>query len=74
MGSEIDLLTLFNRTRLQLSLGQQFATVEGITLMSMLFQKFSFELIDPDTEPGYVPGLTLPMADGLKLRVKRRVF
>ncbi|KAG0278086.1 hypothetical protein BGZ95_004752 [Linnemannia exigua] len=55
-------------------LGQQFATVEGITVMSMMFQKFTFELIDPDTEPGYVPGLTLPMADGLKLRVKRRVF
>ncbi|KAG0375163.1 Protein kinase alk2 [Mortierella sp. AD032] len=55
-------------------LGQQFATVEGITIMSMMFQKFTFDLVDPDTEPGYVPGLTLPMADGLKLRVKRRVF
>ncbi|KAF9092869.1 Protein kinase alk2 [Mortierella sp. AD031] len=54
-------------------LGQQFATVEGITIMAMLFQKFSFELVDPLTEPGYVPGLTLPMADGLRLRVKRRV-
>ncbi|KAF9907269.1 Protein kinase alk2 [Linnemannia zychae] len=54
-------------------LGQQFATVEGITVMSVMLQKFTFELIDPHTEPEYVPGLTLPMADGLKLRVKRRV-
>lgn len=41
--------------------------------MGMLFQKFSFELVDPHTEPAYVPGLTLPMAKGLPMRVKRRV-
>ncbi|KAG0218383.1 hypothetical protein BGX33_007525 [Mortierella sp. NVP41] len=53
-------------------LGQQFATVEAITLMGILFQRLTFALVDPDNEPGYVPGLTLPMADGLHLRVKHR--
>lgn len=53
-------------------LGQQFATIEAVTIMGMLFQKFTFELVDPHTEPGYVPGLTLPMAKGLPMRIKRR--
>lgn len=54
-------------------LGQQFATIEAVTIMAMLFQRFTFELLDPHTEPAYVPGLTLPMAKGLPMRVKRRV-
>jgi len=41
--------------------------------MALLFQKFTFELVDPHTEPSYVPGLTLPLAEGLPMRVKRRV-
>jgi hypothetical protein len=40
--------------------------------MSMLFQKFTFELVDPDQEPAYGPALTLPMEKGLPIRVKRR--
>jgi len=40
--------------------------------MSMLFQKFTFELVDPDHEPAYAPALTLPMDKGLPIRVKRR--
>ncbi|KAK3807914.1 MAG: cytochrome P450 [Benniella sp.] len=54
-------------------LGQQFATIEAETIMALLFQKFTFELVDPHTEPSYVPGLTLPLAEGLPMRVKRRV-
>ncbi|KAF9580032.1 hypothetical protein BGW38_003479 [Lunasporangiospora selenospora] len=53
-------------------LGQQFATIEAVSVMSMLFQQFTFELVDPDTEPAYVPGLTLPMQKGLLVRVHRR--
>ncbi|KAG0305905.1 hypothetical protein BGZ98_003310 [Dissophora globulifera] len=53
-------------------LGQQFATIEAITIMSLLFQKFTFELVDPHTEPAYAPGLTLPMAKGLPVRVFHR--
>ncbi|KAG0365158.1 hypothetical protein BGZ54_006817 [Gamsiella multidivaricata] len=53
-------------------LGQQFATIEAVTIMAMLFQNFTFELVDPHTEPSYVPGLTLPMEKGLPMRVHRR--
>ncbi|KAG9064067.1 hypothetical protein KI688_003246 [Linnemannia hyalina] len=53
-------------------LGQQFATVEAITILAILLQRFTFELVDPDTEPEYIPGLTLPMANGLPLRVHQR--
>ncbi|KAK3823063.1 MAG: cytochrome P450 [Benniella sp.] len=54
-------------------LGQQFATIEAITITSMLLQNFTFELVEPDKEPAYIPALTLPMATGLPVRVKRRV-
>ncbi|KAF9114084.1 hypothetical protein BGX27_000137 [Mortierella sp. AM989] len=53
-------------------IGQQFATIEAITIVSMLFQHFTFELVDPDTEPSYSRSLTLPLANGLPIRVKRR--
>ncbi|CAO3570764.1 unnamed protein product [Mortierella alpina] len=53
-------------------LGQQFATIEAITLMSMLVQQFTFELVDPDSEPAYLPSLTMPMECGLPIRVNRR--
>lgn len=41
--------------------------------MTMLAQKFTFELVDPSIEPAYSPSLTLPMAKGLPVRVKRRI-
>ncbi|KAF9116102.1 hypothetical protein BGX27_004900 [Mortierella sp. AM989] len=54
-------------------LGQQFATIEAITIMSMLMQKFTFELVEPSKEPAYHPSLTLPMKNGLPVRLKHRV-
>ncbi|KAF9908372.1 Protein kinase alk2, partial [Lobosporangium transversale] len=54
-------------------LGQQFATIEAITVMSMLMQKFTFELVEPNKEPAYHPSLTLPMAHGLPVRLRHRV-
>ncbi|KAK3829498.1 MAG: cytochrome P450 [Linnemannia elongata] len=53
-------------------LGQAFATIEAITLMSMLVERFDFELVDPKKEPAYVPSLTMPMDSGLPVRVIRR--
>ncbi|KAG0340365.1 hypothetical protein BG004_006460 [Podila humilis] len=53
-------------------LGQQFATIEAITIMSMMVSQFTFELVNPADEPAYVASLTLPMANGLQVRVKRR--
>ncbi|KAK3829341.1 MAG: cytochrome P450 [Benniella sp.] len=54
-------------------LGQQFATIEAITIMSMLMQRFTFELVEPNKEPAYHPSLTLPMAHGLPVRIRHRV-
>ncbi|KAF9921506.1 Protein kinase alk2 [Linnemannia zychae] len=53
-------------------LGQQFATLEAITIIVILLQRFSFELVDPDSEPSCLPGLTLHMAQGLPVRVYTR--
>ncbi|KAG0325089.1 Protein kinase alk2 [Podila humilis] len=53
-------------------LGQQFATIEAITMLSMLLQKFTFELVNPDVEPRYIPALTLPLENGLPVRCKHR--
>ncbi|KAF9201960.1 hypothetical protein BGZ49_007852 [Haplosporangium sp. Z 27] len=53
-------------------LGQQFATVEAIMITSMILRDFTLELIDPDTEPNYRSAITLPMADGLPVRIKPR--
>ncbi|KAF9925370.1 hypothetical protein FBU30_004809 [Linnemannia zychae] len=57
----------------RLCLGQGFAITEAVTLMSMVFQKFTFELENPDLPDDYLPSLTLPMATGLRVYVKRRV-
>lgn len=53
-------------------LGQGFAVTEAVTLMSMFFQKFTFELVDPNQKARYMASLTLPMEEGLRVRVKRR--
>ncbi|KAF8948554.1 cytochrome P450-dit2, partial [Haplosporangium gracile] len=53
-------------------LGQGFAVTEAVTLMSMFFQKFTFELENPDQKADYLPSITLPLAGGLRVRVNRR--
>lgn len=59
-------------TLISYSLGKSFAQLEAITITSMLMQKFTFELVEPDVEPRYLPALTLPMETGLPMRVKHR--
>ncbi|KAF9386863.1 hypothetical protein CPC16_007357, partial [Podila verticillata] len=49
-----------------------FATIEAMTLMGLMFARFDFELVDPDNEPGYGSGLTLPVANGIPVRITRR--
>ncbi|KAK3838840.1 MAG: cytochrome P450 [Linnemannia gamsii] len=56
----------------RICLGQGFAITEAVTLMSMVFQKFTFELENPDQKANYMPSLTLPMDNGLRVYVKRR--
>ncbi|KAF9200279.1 hypothetical protein BGZ49_009500 [Haplosporangium sp. Z 27] len=53
-------------------LGQQFATVEALTIMGMVLQKFEITLEDPSRVPRYKPSLIFPMAGGLGVRVSRR--
>lgn len=71
--ARVEMLTAFHVGLFVYSLGQQFATIEAITIMSMLMQKFEFELVEPNKEPAYHPSLTLPMAHGLPVRIKHRV-
>ncbi|KAF8981543.1 hypothetical protein BGZ46_002623 [Entomortierella lignicola] len=52
--------------------GQQFATVEALTIMGMILQSFELKLVDPTVKPKYVPSLAFPMAGGLSVRVTRR--
>ncbi|KAF9128148.1 hypothetical protein BGW39_005310 [Mortierella sp. 14UC] len=54
-------------------LGQGFAVTEAVTLISMFFQKYTFELENPDQKANYMPSLTLPMDQGLHAYVKRRI-
>ncbi|KAG0339756.1 hypothetical protein BG000_001432 [Podila horticola] len=54
-------------------LGQQFATIEALTVIGMILSKFSIELVYPDQEPAYGTSVTMPMADGLPVRIHRRV-
>ncbi|KAG0339659.1 Protein kinase alk2, partial [Podila humilis] len=53
-------------------LGQQFATIEAQTIMSLMFRRFNFELVDPENEPEYGAALTLPLLHGLPVRITRR--
>ncbi|KAF9351087.1 Protein kinase alk2 [Mortierella sp. NVP85] len=53
-------------------LGQQFATIEALSMIGMILQKFEVSLVEPSKEPQYGVSVTFPMLDGLKIRVKRR--
>ncbi|KAF9171929.1 hypothetical protein BGX21_005127 [Mortierella sp. AD011] len=55
-------------------LGQQFATMEAIMITSMILRNFSLELVHPDKEPTYEHALTLPMAEGLPVKIRRRAL
>lgn len=55
-----------------LSIGQQFATIEALTMIAMILSKFSVELVEPNKLPAYGVSVTLPMLDGLPIRVHRR--
>ncbi|KAF9362355.1 hypothetical protein BGX34_006345 [Mortierella sp. NVP85] len=53
-------------------LGQQFATIEVMSVIGMILQSFEISLAEPSKKAQYGISLTLPMMDGLKMRVKRR--
>ncbi|KAI8604915.1 cytochrome P450 [Dissophora ornata] len=53
-------------------IGQQFATIEALTIIGMILQKFNLELEDPSRVPTYRPSMAFPMAGGLNIRVSWR--
>lgn len=54
------------------SLGQQFATVEAMTIIAMMLSKFTIELMNPDKHPQYGVSLSMPMLEGLPIRIHHR--
>ncbi|KAF9349163.1 hypothetical protein BGX26_012512 [Mortierella sp. AD094] len=53
-------------------IGQQFATIEVLTILGMILKSFNLELEEPSKIATFEPHLTLKMAGGLKVRVSRR--
>ncbi|KFH71211.1 hypothetical protein MVEG_01513 [Podila verticillata NRRL 6337] len=47
-------------------------TVEGLTVMAMIFSQFTIELVNPNKQPGYLASVALQMSGGLSVRVQRR--
>lgn len=57
-----------------ISLGQQFATIEALTMIAMILSEFTVELVNPDKVPPYGVSLTMPMLEGLPMRIRRRDY
>nr|CAG8553650.1 5668_t:CDS:2 [Entrophospora candida] len=57
----------------RICLGQQFATVEALTLATSMLKKFRFELIPgQESPPPYISSITLPMKNPLLVKVYHR--
>lgn len=63
---------LFTNVLNYCSLGQQFATVEAMTIIAMMLSKFTIELVNPDKHPQYGVSLSMPMLEGLPIRIHHR--
>ncbi|KAF9901246.1 hypothetical protein EC991_006374 [Linnemannia zychae] len=53
-------------------LGQNFAVLEALTVIGMILQKFELTLVDSAKLPPYGVSVTMPMLEGLPMRVTRR--
>ncbi|KAF9360361.1 hypothetical protein BGX26_009713 [Mortierella sp. AD094] len=53
-------------------LGQQYATIQALTIISMILQSFDIRLDEPSKAATYGTSLAFPMVGGLKIRVSRR--
>ena len=63
----------FNLFLINYSLGQQFATLEVITLVVMMLKEFKFELVPGQkSPPEFKDAITLPMKDPLMTKVSYR--
>lgn len=52
--------------------GQQFATIQALTMIGMILQSFELRLVEPSKQPPHVVSLTMPMVEGMKVKVIRR--
>ncbi|KAG0048416.1 hypothetical protein BGZ89_004603 [Linnemannia elongata] len=53
-------------------LGMNFAILEGLTVIGMILQKFELTLVDSAKLPPYGVSVTMPMLEGLPMKVTRR--
>ncbi|KAG0271901.1 hypothetical protein BGZ95_000226 [Linnemannia exigua] len=53
-------------------IGQGFTLLQSLTIMGLIFQKFELSLVEPGKLPTLRIAMTLPMVDGLPIRVTRR--
>jgi cytochrome P450 len=49
-----------------------FAILEALTVIGMILQKFELTLVDSAKLPPYGVSVTMPMLEGLPMRVTRR--
>ncbi|KAF8944072.1 hypothetical protein BGZ47_004703 [Haplosporangium gracile] len=52
--------------------GQGFAMLQATSIMALVLKNFEVTLVEPEKLPTYGVGMTLPMLDGLPVRVARR--
>ncbi|KAG0324192.1 hypothetical protein BGZ99_002072 [Dissophora globulifera] len=53
-------------------IGQQFATIEALTIIGMILSKLEITLVEPSKLPPYGISVTMPMLEGLPVRISRR--
>jgi cytochrome P450 len=53
-------------------MGAHMAEMEAEVMLATMVKQFTFELSEPDQEPGFNPTLTLHPANGMPLRIRRR--
>ena len=53
-------------------MGQPFAVLECVTITSLILQRAELSLVEPGKVPAYGIGMTLPIKDGLPIRVSHR--
>ncbi|KAG0299881.1 Protein kinase alk2, partial [Dissophora globulifera] len=50
-------------------IGQQFATIEALTIIGMILSKLEITLVEPSKLPPYGISVTMPMLEGLPVRI-----
>jgi cytochrome P450 len=56
----------------RLCLGQRLAELEGVYVLAGLLARFSFKQLVPGAQVNYTHSVSLPMKEGLHVKVERR--